>query len=110
MKKSDNGIIANVSAFDDWSTYIDLRGPVNKVMRFMPVAKGGVILKSDNDQINEKQYSTFGKSKEEKEKINALQKKWQGMITIYGKPEVIRIYYADSFDTIKRKFQFSINK
>ena len=110
FKKSENGITANIAAFEDWSTYIDLQGPVNKVMRFMALAKDGTILKTGNDRINEKQYSTWGKSKEEKEKIKALPKKWQGMITIYGKPEVIRIYYADDFDVIKRKFQFSIKK
>ena len=110
FKKSDNGITANIAAFEDWSTYIDLQGPVNKVMRFMALAKDGTILKTANDRINEKQYSTFGKSKEEKEKIKALPKKWQGMITVYGKPEVIRIYYANDFEIIKRKFQLSIKK
>jgi hypothetical protein len=59
-------------------------------------------------RINEKQYHTWGLSKEDKEKIKALPKKWQGMITIYGEPEVIRIIYANDFDTIKHKFQFSI--
>ena len=110
FKKSENGITANIAAFEDWSTYIDLQGPVDKVMRFMALAKDGTILKTGNDRINEKQYSTWGKSKEEKEKIKALPKKWQGMITIYGKHEVIRIYYADYFEVIKRKFQFSIKK
>ena len=107
--KKDNGLVANISAFEDWSTYIDLQGPVDNVMRFMAVAKGGTILKTGNDRINEKQVSTWGKSHEEKEKIKALPKKWQGMITIYGQPEVIRVYYAENFDVIKRKFQFSIN-
>ena len=107
--KKDNGLVANIAAFEDWSTYIDLQGPVDNVMRFMPVARGGTILKTGNDRINEKQYSTWGKSYEEKEKIKTLPKKWQGMITIYGKPEVIRVYYAEKFDVIKHKFQFSIN-
>ena len=107
--KKDNGLIANISAFEDWSTYIDLQGPVDNVMRFMAVAKGGTILKTGNDRINEKEYSTWGKSYEEKEKIKTLAKKWQGMITIYGKPEVIRVYYASNFDVIERKFQFSVN-
>lgn len=110
FKKSKNGITANVAAFEDWNTYVDLKGPVNKIMRFMALAKDGTILKTANDRINEKQYSTWGKSKEEKEKIKTLPKKWQGMITIYGKPEMIRIYYADDFEIIKRKFQFSINE
>lgn len=108
IKKTDNGIIANVTAFEDWSTYIDLQGPVDKVMRFMPLAKDKAILKTGNDRINEKQYSTWGLSQEDKEKIEALPKKWQGMITIYGKPEVIRIYYADDFEIIKHKFQLPI--
>jgi len=110
IKKSEDGIIANVSAFEDWSTYIDLQGSVNKVMRFMPLAKNGTILNTGNDRINEKQYHTWGMSKEDKKKIEALPKKWQGMITIYGKPEKIRIFYANDFDIIKRKFQFTINK
>ncbi len=110
FKKSKNGITANVAAFEDWNTYIDLKGPVNKIMRFMALAKGGTILKTANDRINEKQYSTLGKSKGDKEKNTSSPKKWQGMITIYGKPEVIRIYYADDFELIKRKFKFSINK
>ena len=110
FKKSKNGITANVAAFEDWNTYVDLKGPVDKVMRFMALAKDGTILKTANDRINEKQYSTLGKSKREKDKIKASPKKWQGMITIYGKPELIRIYYADSFEIIKRKFQFSIKK
>ncbi len=76
----------------------------------MALAKGGTILKTANDRINEKQYSTLGKSKGDKEKNTSSPKKWQGMITIYGKPEVIRIYYADDFELIKRKFKFSINK
>ncbi len=103
-----NGITANISAFEDWSTYIDFQGPVDNVMRLMPLTKSGTILKTGNDRINEKQYSTFGMSDEEKEKIKLLPKKWQGMITIYGKPEVIRVYYSESFDVIKRKFQFSV--
>jgi len=109
-KKSKDGITANISAFEDWSTYIDLQGSVDKVMRFMPLAKNGTILNTDNDRINEKQYHTWGMSKEDKEKITALPKKWQGMITIYGKPEKIRIFYANDFDIIKHKFQFSINE
>ena len=46
-------------------------------------------------------------SKEDKEKIKAFPKKWQGMITIYGKPEKIRIFYADDFEFIKHKFQLT---
>ena len=110
IKKSKNGLIANISAFEDWNTYIDLQGPVDKVMRFMPVAKGGIILKTGNDRIAEKKYQTWGLSKEDKEKIKLLPKKWEGMITIYGKPELIRVYYADSFELINHKFKFSINK
>lgn len=109
-KKSKNGIAANVAAFEDWNTYIDLQGPIDKIMRFMPLAKDGTVLNTDNDRINKKQYHTWGLSKEDKEKIKALPTKWQGMITIYGEPEVIRIYYANNFEVIKRKFQFSIKK
>jgi hypothetical protein len=108
VEKSKNGLLANVSAFEDWSTYIDLQGPVDKVMRFMPIAKDGTVLNTDNDRINEKQYLTFGISNEDKDKIKALPKKWQGMITIYGEPKVIRIFYANEFETIKHNFQFSI--
>ena len=108
VKKSKNGIIANVSAFEDWHTYIDIQGPVDKVMRFMPLAKDGTILKTDNDRLYEKKYNTWGMSKADKEKIKLLPKKWQGMITIYGKPDIIRVYYADKFETIKRKFQIPI--
>lgn len=32
------------------------------------------------------------------------------MITIYGIPEKIRVYYADDFEVIKHRFQFAINK
>lgn len=76
----------------------------------MPLTKSGVILNTDNDRIFEKQYHTWGMSNEDKEKIKALPKKWQGMITIYGKPEKIRIFYANDFDIIKRKFKFDINE
>ena len=109
-KWSKDGITAKVSAFEDWSTYIDLQGSVNKVMRFMPLAKDGSVLNTDNDRINEKQYHTWGMSEEDKKKIKALPKKWQGMITIYGEPEKIRVFYANDFDIIKHKFQFSINE
>ena len=109
-KTKDGSITANVSAFEDWSTYIDLQGSVDKVMRFMPIAKNGTTLNTDNERINEKQYHTWGMSEKDKKKIKALAKKWQGMITIYGKPEKIRIYYANDFDIIKHKFQFSINE
>ena len=109
VKTSKDGITANISAFEDWHTYIDLEGTVDKVMRFMPLAKDGNVINTDNDRINEKQYLTWGLSNEDKEKIKMLPKKWQGMITLYGEPEVIRIFYAEHFDTIKHKFQFSIN-
>ena len=108
-KKSKDGITASIAAFEDWSTYIDLQGSVNKVMRLMPLAKNGTILNTGNDRINEKQYRTRGMLKKDKEKIEALPKKWQGMITIYGEPEKIRIFYANDFDIIKRKFQFPVN-
>ena len=75
----------------------------------MPLAKDGSILNTGNDRINERKYQTWGMSKEDKEKINALPKKWQGMITIYGKPEKIRVFYANDFDVIKRKFQLPVN-
>ena len=52
VKRSKDGITAKVSAFEDWSTYIDLQGSVNKVMRFMPLAKDGSALNTDNDRIN----------------------------------------------------------
>ena len=108
-KKSKDGITASIAAFEDWSTYIDFQGSVNKVMRMMPLAKDGSILNTGNDRINERKYQTWGMSKEDKEKINALPKKWQGMITIYGKPETIRVFYANDFDVIKRKFQLPVN-
>ena len=109
-KKTKDGLTANISAFEDWSTYIDLQGSVDKVMRLMPLAKDGTILNTDNDRIYEQQYLTWGMSKEDKEKIKALPKKWQGMITVYGKPEKIRIFYANEFEIIKHKFQFSIDE
>jgi hypothetical protein len=109
INKSKNGIIANIAAFEDWSTYIDLQGPVDKVIQFMPVAKDGTILTTGNDRINEKQYYTWEMPKEDKEKIKALPKIWQGMITIYGKPEVIRVYYAEEFEVIKHQFEFAVN-
>ncbi|MFK5915154.1 MAG: hypothetical protein QM484_12340 [Woeseiaceae bacterium] len=108
VKKSKNGLIANVSAFEDWSTYIDFQGPVEKVMRMIPIAKDNTILSTGNDRIKEKQIQTWGMSKEEKEKLASLPKKWAGMITIYGQPEKIRIYYADGFEIMKHKFRFSI--
>lgn len=107
-KKSKDGITVSIAGFEDWSTYIDIKGSVHKVMRMMPLAKDGTILNTGNDRINEKKYQTWGMSKEDKEKIEALPKKWQGMITIYGKPEKIRIFYANDFDVIKRKFQLAI--
>ncbi|MCW8901991.1 MAG: hypothetical protein OQK95_15105 [Gammaproteobacteria bacterium] len=110
IKKTENGIVANISAFEDWNTYIDIQGPVDKVVRFMPLAKDGSILTTMNDRINEKQYHTWGMSKEDKEKIKLLPKKWLGMTSIYGKPEVIRIFYADDFEIIKHPFQFSLKE
>ncbi len=107
VNKKD-GLTANIAAYEDWNTYVDFQGAVDKVMRLMPLAKGGVILNTGNDRINEKQYITFGLSNEDKEKIKALPTIWQGMITIYGKPDVIRIVYANQFDYIKHKFQFSL--
>ena len=76
----------------------------------MPLANDGSFINTDNDRINEKQYHTWGMSEEDKKKIKALPKKWQGMITIYGEPEKIRVFYANDFDIIKHKFQFSINE
>ena len=108
VKKTSDGITASIAGFEDWNTYIDLQGPVNKVMRLMPLAKNGTPLNTANDRINEKQYQMWGMSNKEKEKIKSLPKKWEGMITIYGKPEKIRIFYADNFDIIKGKFQFSL--
>lgn len=110
IKKTKNGIVANISAFEDWDTYIDIQGPVDNVVRFMPLAKDGTILTTMNDRINEKQYLTWGMSKEDKEKIKTLPKKWVGMTSIYGKPEVIRVFYADDFETVKHQFQFPIKE
>lgn len=109
IRKNKDGITATISAFEDWSTFIDLQGPANKVMRFMALSNNGTVLNTGNDRLHVKKYTTWGRSNEEKEKINALPKKWQGMITIYGKPEKIRIFYANDFDIIKKKFQFSVN-
>lgn len=106
VEKSRNGIYANIVAFEDWNTYIDLRGPVNKVMRFLPYAKDGKVLNTANERIYEKQYHTIGLSKEDKEKIKKLPKKSQGMLTIYGEPEIIKVIYADNFETIRHKFEF----
>lgn len=108
FKKTNNGITANISAFEDWSTYIDIKGPAEKVLRIVPIAPDRTILNTDNDRINEKQYMTFGMSNQDKEKIKALPKKQVGMITVYGKPEVIRIFYADDFEMIKHKFEIPI--
>ena len=107
-KKSDNGISAKLVAFEDWDTYIYLQGNVDKVMRFMPVAIDKSILKTSNDSIVEKAYDTLGLSKEEKVKVEKSPKQWQGKMTIYGEPAAIRIYYADDFEIIKHKFEFSI--
>lgn len=74
VKKSKNGIAASVSAFEDWNTYIDLQGSVDKVIRFVPLAKNGTVLNTDNDRVNEKQYHTWGLLEEDKEKIKALPK------------------------------------
>ena len=106
--KTKNGITANISAFEDWSTYIDVKGPAEKVLRFVPMAPDRTILNTGNDSINEKQYVTWGMSYEDKEKIKALPKKQTGMITIYGKPEVIRVFYADEFEIIKHQFQIDV--
>lgn len=108
VKTREDGVIANIAAFEDWHTYIDLQGAVNKVMRFMPLAQDGKVISTSNDRINEKQYLTWGLSKEDKEKIKTLPKTWQGMITIYGEPKVIRVFYANNFDTIKHNFQFPV--
>ena len=108
IKTNKDGITANIAAYEDWSTYIDIQGTANKVMRFMPIASNGTVLNTDNDRLNLKKYNTWGMSTEDKEKLEGLPKKWQGMITIYGKPEKIRIFYANDFDIIKRKFQFSV--
>lgn len=108
IKKIDNGLVANISAFEDWNTYIDFQGPVDKIMRLIPLEKDGAILGTGNERVREKQIQTWGMSNEDKEKIESLPKKWQGMITIYGKPEMIRVYYADDFEIIKHQFEFSI--
>lgn len=105
-----DGLTANISAFEDWNTYIDIRGKADKVMRFMPLAKDGTVLSTGNDRINIKQYQTFGLSKEDKEKIEALPKKWQGMVTIYDKPETVRLVYANQFETMKHKFEFALEQ
>ena len=110
VKKTKNGMSVNISAFEDWSTYIDIQGPAEKVVRFVPVGKDRAILNTGNDRINEKQYMTWGMSNEDKDKIKALPKKQVGMITIYGKPEVIRVFYADEFDVIKQPFSLSVNE
>ncbi|MDH5396029.1 MAG: hypothetical protein OEW97_07115, partial [Gammaproteobacteria bacterium] len=109
VEKSKDGIYANIVAYEDWNTYIDLQGPVDKVMRFLPYAKDGKLLNTANERISEKQYHTFGLSREDVEKINALPKKLQAMLTIYGKPEVIRIIYANNFETIEHKFEIPVN-
>lgn len=105
---NQDGISANIAAFEDWNTYIDLQGDVNKVLRFVPFAQDRTILNTGNDRINTKQYRTWGMSDEDKKKIDELPEKWQGMITIYGKPEKIRVFYANDFDIIKYPFQFSV--
>lgn len=110
FKKTKSGISANISAFEDWSTYIDIKGPAEKVLRFVPMAKDRTILNTDNDRVNEKQYITWGMSNEDKQKIKTLPKKQVGMITIYGKPEVIRVFYADEFEVIKQPFSLHISK
>lgn len=110
VKKGKKGIMANVAAFEDWNTYVDIQGPVDNILRIMPLTKKGIILKTDNDRITEKKYRTWGLSEKDKKKIESLPKKWQGMVTIYGKPDVIRIYYADSFEVIKKPFKFSIKQ
>lgn len=108
-EKSKDGIYANIVAFEDWNTYIDLQGPVDKVMRFLPYAKDGKLLNTANERIGEKQYHTVGLSAEEMEKIKAIPEKSQAMLTIYGKPEVIRIIYANHFETIEHKFEIPLN-
>ena len=108
ITKNKDGINATISAFEDWSTYIDIQGKANKVMRFMPMASNESVLNTGNARINIKKYNTWGMSEEDKEKLNALPEKWQGMITIYGKPEKIRVFYANDFDIIKRKFQMTV--
>ena len=109
-EKSKNGIYAKISAYEDWNTYIDLHGPVEDVMRFLPYSKNGKVLNTANERINEKQYQTWGLSREDKAKVEALPKRWQGMITIYGEPEKIRVYYANDFEYINHKFQFNLTK
>lgn len=108
VKKNKDGIIANISAYEDWNTYIDLQGSTSKVMRFVPISNKRTVLNTNNDSINEKQYNIWGMLEEDKEKIKALPKMSQGMITVYGKPEMIRVYYANNFETIKHKFQFTV--
>lgn len=110
IKKNKDGITASINAFEDWNTYIDIQGPANKVMRFMPMASNGTVLNTGNDRLSVKKYNTWGMSKEDKEKLKTLPEKWQGMITIYGRPEKIRIFYANDFDIIKRKFHFSVKE
>ena len=110
VKKGEKGIKANVAAFEDWNTYVDIQGPADKILRIMPLSKNGIILKTDNDRITEKKYRTWGLSEKDKKKIESLPKKWQGIATIYGKPDVIRIYYADRFEVIKRPFKIIIKQ
>ena len=110
FKKTKNGITANISAFEDWGTYIDIQGPAEKVLRFVPLAADKTILNTGNDRINEKQYITWGLSNADKEKVKSLPKRQVGMITIYGKPEVIRVFYADEFDVIKQPFSINVTE
>lgn len=108
VKKGKKGIKANIAAFEDWNTYIDIQGPADNVLRFVPIGKGGAILKTGNDRVSEKKYRTWGLSEKDKKKIESLPKTWQGMVTIYGEPEVMRIYYAEGFDVIKKPFKFTL--
>ena len=108
FKKIKNGITANISAFEDWNTYIDIQGHAEKILRFVPIAKDRKILNTDNDRINKKTYFSWGMSNKDKEKLKSLPEKQVGMITIYGKPEVIRIFYADDFEIIKQPFSLNV--
>ncbi|MCP4232036.1 MAG: hypothetical protein GY770_00400 [Aestuariibacter sp.] len=108
--KNKSGLIANISKFEDWHTYIDLQGPVDKIVQLRAIASDGTVLHTGNARINEKQIQTWNMSDEEKAIVEAKPEMWEGMITIYGKPETIDILYTDEFDILEYPFEIDLTK
>jgi len=72
--RRQSGIRAKISRYEDWNTYLELQGNIEKILQILPRSKDGTILSTGNDRIIEKTYQTWGLSKEEKAIIDAKPK------------------------------------